>query len=322
MSHEVEMVDGVAQMAYAGETPWHGLGTKVAPDLSPIQIMSKAGLDWSVEKETMTTASGVEIEGKKALVRSADNKVLDVVGGNWNPVQNSDAFEFFSEYTLAGDMEMHTAGSLKGGQMVWALAKVKESFDILGGDQVDSYLLFSNPHKYGKAIDVRFTPIRVVCNNTLSMSLGEKVANSVTLNHRNEFNPAMVKEQMGIASEKFAKYKEMATFLSTKKFSMDALVQYYNEVFPRTYQGKKDVQVKTFSDLSSNGQKAYSFLETQPGANYGEGSWWQALNSVTYLTDHKMGREVDSRLSSAWFGANQTRKIRAVEKAVEYAVSA
>ena len=322
MSHEVEMVDGVAQMAYAGETPWHGLGTKVAPDLSPIQIMNKAGLDWSVEKEAMTTASGIEIEGKKALVRSSDKKVLDVVGDGWNPVQNQDAFEFFSEYTLAGDMEMHTAGSLKGGQMVWALAKVKESFDILGGDQVDSYLLFSNPHKYGKAIDVRFTPIRVVCNNTLSMSLGQNVANSVTMNHRNAFNPDMVKEQMGIASEKFAKYKEMATFLSTKKFSMDALVQYYNEVFPRTYQGKKDINVKNFVDLSTNGQKAHSFLETQPGAHFGEGSWWQALNSVTYLTDHKMGREVDSRLSSAWFGANQTRKIRAVEKAVEFANAA
>jgi phage/plasmid-like protein (TIGR03299 family) len=320
--HEVEMVDGVAQMAYAGETPWHGLGTKVEPDLSPIQIMSKAGLDWSVEKEAMTTASGIEIEGKKALVRSSDKKVLDVVGDGWNPVQNKDAFEFFSEYTLAGDMEMHTAGSLKGGQMVWALAKVKESFDILGGDQVDSYLLFSNPHKYGKAIDVRFTPIRVVCNNTLSMSLGMNAANSVTMNHRNEFNPDMVKEQMGIASEKFAKYKEMAQFLSTKRFSMDSLVQYYNEVFPRTYKGKKDISVKDFADLSTNGQKAHSFLETQPGAHFGEGSWWQALNSVTYLTDHKMGREVDSRLSSAWFGANQTRKIRAVEKAVEFANAA
>ena len=132
MSHEVEMVNGVAQMAYAGDVPWHGLGTKVAADLSPAQIQQQAGLDWTVEKETMTTASGTEIEGKKALVRSSDNKVLDVVGDNWNPVQNSEAFEFFSEYCLAGDMEMHTAGSLKGGQMVWALAKVKESFDILG----------------------------------------------------------------------------------------------------------------------------------------------------------------------------------------------
>lgn len=321
MSHEVEMINGQAQMAYAGEVPWHGLGTKVASDLAPSQIMQQAGLDWSVEKETMTTASGTVIEGKKALVRSSDNKVLDVVGDNWNPVQNSEAFEFFSEYCLAGDMEMHTAGSLKGGQMVWALAKIKESFDILGGDQVDSYLLFSNPHKYGKAIDVRFTPIRVVCNNTLTLSLGQNVANSVSLNHRTAFNPESVKETLGIANEKFAKYKETAQFLASKKFSVESLVQYYNEVFPRTYQGKKEVTVKDFSDLTNNAQKAYSFLETQPGANFGEGSWWSALNSVTYLTDHKMGRETDSRLTSAWFGANQSRKVKAVEKAVEYALA-
>ena len=252
MSHEVEMIDGQAQMAYAGELPWHGLGTKVASDLAPSQIMQQAGLDWSVEKETMTTASGVEIEGKKALVRSSDNKVLDVVGDNWNPVQNSEAFEFFSEYCLAGDMEMHTAGSLKGGQMVWALAKVKESFDILGGDQVDSYLLFSNPHKYGKAIDVRFTPIRVVCNNTLSMSLGQNVANSVSLNHRTAFNPESVKQTMGIAHEKFAQYKETCEFLASKKFNMNSLIQYYNEVFPRTYQGKQEVNVKEYNDLTNN----------------------------------------------------------------------
>ena len=321
MSHEVEIIDGQAQMAYAGEVPWHGLGTKVASDLAPSQIMQQAGLDWSVEKETMTTASGTEIEGKKALVRSSDNKVLDVVGDNWNPVQNSEAFEFFSEYCLAGDMEMHTAGSLKGGQMVWALSKVKESFDILGGDQVDSYLLFSNPHKYGKAIDVRFTPIRVVCNNTLSMSLGQNVANSVSLNHRTAFNPESVKETLGIASEKFAMYKETAQFLASKQFNMDSLIQYYNEVFPRTYQGKKEVTVQGYEDLTNNAQKAFSFLETQPGAEFGEGSWWSALNSVTYLTDHKMGRETDSRLTSAWFGANQTRKVKAVEKAVEYALA-
>ena len=321
MSHEVEMVNGVAQMAYAGEVPWHGLGTKVAADLSPQQIMQQAGLDWTVEKETMTTASGAEIEGKKALVRSADNKVLDVVGDNWNPVQNSEAFEFFSEYCLAGDMEMHTAGSLKGGQMVWALAKVKESFDILGGDQVDSYLLFSNPHKYGKAIDVRFTPIRVVCNNTLSMSLGQNVTNSVSLNHRTAFNPDSVKETLGIASEKFAMYKETAEFLASKQFSMDSLIQYYNDVFPRTYKGKNPPVVKEYKDLTNNAQKAFSFLETQPGAEFGAGSWWSALNSVTYLTDHQMGRETDSRLTSAWFGANQTRKVKAVEKAVEFALA-
>ena len=318
MAHEVET------MAYAGAVPWHGLGVAVSNDLAPRQMMEKAGLDWSVEKiPTYARVGDQEIPtGVEALVRSSDNKVLTQVGANWNPVQNEVAFDFFAEYCAAGDMEMHTAGSLKGGQMVWALAKIKESFDILGGDQVDSYLLFSNPHMYGKSIDVRFTPIRVVCNNTLTLSLGQQVANSCKLNHRSEFNPEKVKEALGIAHEKFAKYKEMAEFLSTKKFTVESLINYYNEVFPRTYQGKKEVTVQDFKDLTTNGQAAYSFLETQPGAEFGEGTWWQALNSVTYLTDHKMGRSADTRLASAWFGSNQSRKEKAVNKAVEFATAA
>ena len=323
MAHMVET------MAYAGDVPWHGLGVSVSNDLTPQQMMQKAGLDWTVEKHDSFVMindgfGGLKNipTGQQALVRSSDKKVLTNVGEGWNPVQNEEAFNFFNEYVLAGDMEMHTAGSLKGGQMVWALAKVKESFDILGGDQVDSYLLFSNPHQYGKSIDVRFTPIRVVCNNTLSFSLDQKSVNSVKMNHRSEFNPELVKQQMGIAHEKFAQYREMAEFLATKRFSMDSLIQYYNEVFPRTYVGKKGNNVQKFEDLTSNAKKAFELLEVQPGAKFGEGSWWQALNSVTYLTDHVMGRDVDTRLASAWYGVNQTRKIKAANKAVEYAMAA
>ena len=167
------MVAAVESMAYAGEVPWHGLGTKVSDDLSPNQIMVKAGLDWQVNKvPTYARVGELEVPtGQEALVRSSDNKVLTQVGKNWYPVQNEEAFEFFSEYCLAGDMSMETAGSLRDGKMVWGLAKVKESFDIGKNDQVDSYLLFANPHEYGKSIDIRFTPIRVVCNNTLSMAL-------------------------------------------------------------------------------------------------------------------------------------------------------
>ena len=323
MSHEVEMVDGVAQMAYAGEKPWHGLGVEVSNDLTPDQIMRKAGLDWSVEKVPLyfTNRGGKAVSvNKQALVRSTDQKVLDVIGDDWNPVQNENAFEFFSEYVLAGDMEMNTAGSLKGGKNVFALAKVKESFSILGEDQVDSYLLFSNPHEYGKAIDVRFTPVRVVCNNTLTFSLQSKSKNFVKLNHRTKFDADMVKQQMGLASEKFAKYKEMAEFLSTKKFSVESLINYYNEVFPHTY--SKGKEVKAIEDLTKNAKAAMDVLYTQPGANFGEGTWWQALNSVTYMTDHTMGRNAETRLQSAWFGQNQARKVKAVNKAVEYATAA
>jgi len=316
MAHMVET------MAYAGEVPWHGLGTNVPADLGPIQMMQKAGCDWTVSKQQMYVLDGIPVTGKKALIRDSDNSVLDIVGDDWNPVQNDEAFEFFHEYCMAGDMEMHTAGSLDNGRNVWVLAKVKESFSILGDDQVDSYLLFSNPHKYGKAIDVRFTPIRVVCNNTLTMSLNAESKNQVKLNHRTAFDADMVKQTLGIAHDKFEKYKEVAEFLSSKRYTNESLVNYYNEVFPHTYAGSKGKTVESFDDLTKNAKAAFDVLHTQPGATKGEGSFWQAFNSVTFMTDHIMGRSAESRLNSAWFGQNQTRKVKALQKAVEFAEAA
>jgi phage/plasmid-like protein (TIGR03299 family) len=150
MAHQVET------MAYAGEVPWHGLGVPVSNDLTPVQMMEKAGVDWRVQEvETFIEYNNKKMTtGQKALVRETDGRILTTVGENWNPVQNEDAFNFFAEYCLSGDMEMHTAGSLRDGQMVWALAKVKSDFELFGGDRVESYLLFSNPHQYGKAIDI------------------------------------------------------------------------------------------------------------------------------------------------------------------------
>ena len=318
MAHQVET------MAYAGELPWHGLGVPVSNDLTPVQMMEKAGVDWSVQEcESFVDFNGERIStGQKALVRSTDGRVLTNVGKDWNPVQNEQAFEFFSEYVFAGDMEMHTAGSLKDGQMVWALAKVKDSFDLFGGDTVESYLLFSNPHQYGKSIDVRFTPIRVVCNNTLSLSLSMQAERQVKVGHRVEFNPGEVKEALGIASEKLATYREMAEYLGSKRFSMDKLVEYYNTVYPRT--SDKRVQDKKLSvdTLSRNAKQCLDVLETQPGAEFAEGSWWQAYNSVTFVTDHVQGRNADNRMYSAWFGGNQTRKKNALETAIEFAEAA
>ena len=311
----------IETMAYAGQSPWGDIGTQVSNDLSPQQIMEKADLNWSVDKvKTYADYQGEKIPtGLEALVRSSDNKILTQVGKNWEPCQNETAFEFFNEYCLEGGMDMESAGSLKGGKMVWALAKIKESFDVVKGDQVDSYLLFSNPHEYGKSIDVRFTPIRVTCMNTLAMAIKGSAVNGMKVNHRKAFDPQIVKETMGIAHEKFEQYKEVAKFLSKKRFDAQSLIQYYNEVFTRTYKGKDEVIVSAYDDLTTNGQKAFDVLQSQPGANFAQGSWWQALNSVTYLTDHVMGREADSRMTSSWFGANANRKAVAVSKAIEFA---
>ncbi len=316
MAHLVET------MAYSGKVPWHGLGTKVPADLSPAQMLEKAGLDWTVEKiPTYATIDGKKISvGRSALVRSSDFSVLDVVSNDWNPVQNSEAFEFFDEYCRAGDMEMHTAGSLREGKIVWGLAKVKDSFDLFKGDQVDSFLLFTNPHKFGQCIDVRFTPIRVVCNNTLTLSLEQKVKNAVKVTHRTVFDAKSVKEQLGIATDKLQKYKEMAQFLGSKRYTEEKLKEYFANIFPiLVYNKEKGAQRK---EISKSASRALEAIHTQPGAKFAEGSWWQAFNTVTYLTDHEIGRTADSRLTSAWYGPNKNLKIKALETAVEYAEAA
>jgi phage/plasmid-like protein (TIGR03299 family) len=316
MAHMVET------MAYAGETPWHGLGVKVPNDLSPAQMLEKAGLDWTVQK----VPAFADIDGHKtnvgwsALVRSSDQEMLSVVSNDWNPVQNHEAFEFFHEYCAAGDMEMHTAGSLRDGQIVWALAKIKQSFELFRGDTVESFLLFTNPHKFGQSLDIRFTPIRVVCNNTLTLSLSQDVDRMIKKSHRTEFNAADVKEQLGIATDKLAKYKEMAAFLGSKRYTDDTLKQYFNKVFPvLAYNKEKGPQRK---ELSKSATRALETIVTQPGAQFAEGSWWQAFNAVTYLTDHEIGKSADNRLTSAWFGPNKNLKLKALETAVEFAEAA
>jgi len=320
MAHALEMINGEAQMAYAGDVPWHGLGVKVSNDLTPEQMLKAAGLDWTVDPVDLFAEVGDKrlATGHRALVRSSDQRVLDVITDDWNPVQNQEAFEFFNDFVAAGDMSMETAGSLKDGKIVWALAAVKESFELFGGkDKVDAYLHFTNPHAYGQSIDVRFTPIRVVCNNTLTLSLNTKSKNMVKVSHRREFDGDMVKEALGVAKDKLAKYKEMAQYLSQKRYTDESVTDYFKRVFPV-------LTTKTESEkvLSKSAVRALEVIDTQPGAEFGRGTWWQAFNCVTFMTDHEIGRSVDSRLTSAWYGANKNLKTKALETAVEMAEAA
>jgi len=316
LAHELEFIDGVACHAYTGEKPWHGLGFAVADDLTPLQMLDAANLNWTVEKvPAFVNIKGKQIEtGRSALVRSSDDKILDIITDDWNPCQNIEAFEFFNDFVGAGEMSMNTAGSLKGGKIVWGLAKVNDSFELFGGDKVDSYLLFTNPHAYGQSIDIRFTPIRVVCNNTLSLSLNTAASQMTKVSHRSKFNADEVKETLGVAKEKMVTYKEMAAFLGSRQYTNENVVEYFKRIFP-IVTSKEESEKK----LSKNARMAYALLETQPGAEFAQGSWWSALNSVTHMTDHIIGRSVDSRLTSAWFGVNKGLKSRAIDLAVEMA---
>ena len=314
MSHAVET------MAYAGQVPWHGLGKKVLPDLTPSQMLVEAGLDWEVEKQDLVYAKDGQMKraGKKqALIRQSDGRFLDVVSEEWNPLQNSEAFEFFHDFVAAGDMEMHTAGSLKEGQIVWALAKINNAVEVFKGDVIQPYLLFSNPHKFGACIDIRSTDVRVVCNNTLTYALDTTSHSKVRINHRSEFDADYAKEMIGVAKEKLATYAEAAKFLGSKRYTDGSIVDYFNTVFPSMSYNNNA------ADKTSRQAKAcMEVLDTQPGAEFGRGSFWQAFNTVTYLTDHELGRSADTRLTSAWFGVNRKKKMKALDLAVEFAEAA
>lgn len=308
MAHLVET------MAYAGKTPWHGLGASVSNDLTPEEMLRAAGLDWLVEKQDIVLANNPSIMlEQKALVRNTDSKVLSIIGEDWNPVQNHEAFEFFNDFVLSGNMEMETAGSLKEGKMVWALAKVKDSFKIFMNDEVDSYLLFSNPHQYGKTIDVRFTAIRVVCNNTLSYAMKSNTPNSIRLNHCRKFDGNEVKQILGLSHDKLEMLKQQALFLGSKRFNNESLKEYFEKIFP--VNSKED-------KISRNAKMALEVVHTQPGANFAEGTFWQAYNAVTYMLDHKVGRNQDTRLHSSWFGQGLNKKDQAMIVALNMAKAA
>lgn len=336
MAHMVET------MAYAGETPWHGLGVQVTPDLSTDEMLIKAGLDWSVSKRPMfasrmaadgqlTEAHIIPCKGHNALVRDTDEKVLDVVGDNYVPVQNKQAMQFFRDFTDAGDMKLETAGSLDGGRQVWVLANLGDEFELAGGDKVKGYLLLSQPHIYGKALNIMFTPIRVVCNNTLTMALKDGKNNSLRLPHIRPFDEHVqleAKHAMGLAKNMMSEFALEADTLAKTKADEGQVVRYMSALFqPSLLEGTDPIKGSNVIDFNTYNRNLFevkSAMGYQPGANLesSRDTWWGAFNAVTYMADHVMGRDRDKAVTSAWFGERARLKRRALELALGFAHAA
>ena len=159
----------VESLFYVRETPWHGQGIRVEDAPTSEEAIRLAGLDWRVEQKPIFLSDGTEISGNYANVRDKDNKPLGIVGERYKIVQNADAFAF-TDALLGEGVKYETAGSLKDGKIIWLLAKMPESVEILG-DKVDPYMVFTNTHDGSGAVRVCMTPVRVVCNNTLNAAM-------------------------------------------------------------------------------------------------------------------------------------------------------
>lgn len=314
MSHMVET------MAYANEVPWHGLGTKVSDALTPEQMMIAAELDWTVSRRKIVTECGLKTNDWALLVRDSDNKILGPCGKNYIPIQNSEVFKFFDKFVKAGAMKMETAGSLDDGRQVWGLAAINKGFCLPGGDEVNGYLLFSQPHIWGKSMTIMFTPIRVVCNNTLTMALGQR-SNRFTMPHVRIFDQDVAQKAeaaLGLASGHLEAFKVTSELLARVAYDEKQVSKYITQLFqPALILDHEDRSL-----WAKTADEVYNCIHTQPGAAMSEGTWWSALNAVTYYVDHKAGRDRDASLQSAWFGPRAALKRKALDLAVEYAQAA
>ena len=344
MAHQLET------MAWTGDKPWHGLGVEVEPNLTPLEMQEAAGLDWTVSKRPSYTLDAPEwsenvglIQADKTfhIVRDTDNRILSHCGKDYIPIQNKNIFEFFKRFTEAGHMTMETAGSLKEGGEIWGLAKISEDFELAGEDHIKGYLLINQPHIVGRSLIIKLTPIRVVCNNTLTFALQQGGTASFRMPHVKVFGDDAVKaaeEALGLSGERMAEFKEMATLLSKKKAKHSDVLEYVGEVYQPTMikDYRRDQELKAqgkllgeLPPLVENFNKypnlVVNALKQAPGAHLksAKGTWWGALNAVTYVEDHLHESEIPGNtLHSAWFGAAANRKSRALDLAVKYAKGA
>jgi phage/plasmid-like protein (TIGR03299 family) len=319
------MVANVETMAYAHQVPWHGIGTQVSSELTPLEMIKSAGLDWDVRKVPVQFSDNqgklVETDEWNVLVRSDNNRVLGPCGRNYIPFQNHEIFDYYTKFVEAGHMTMETMGSLDEGRHLWALAKTKEYFTLPGNDRVNAYMLISHPHKWGVAASFMFTSIRVVCQNTITMAL-KAGREKFSVPHMANFTAITMKkvdDALGISHELLLEQKNIAETLVKKEFKEAELQKYIATLFqPELLKTPKDCHLGNFRPTAED---AYTALLRQPQIQATKNTWWAALNAVTYYVDHEAGRDRENALNSAWFGTNAKKKRDAVSLAYEFATN-
>ncbi|MFP3801169.1 DUF932 domain-containing protein [Paraburkholderia sp. SIMBA_027] len=314
----------VHSMAYVGEEPWHGLGNQLSPR-QPIDVWAKqAGMDWQINSADVRFVAGNDGLGsihafpdQKVLYRSDTKTPLSVVSSRYQVVQPREILEFYRDLTQAGGFELETAGVLKEGRKVFALARTGQSATLKGRDEVNGYLLLATACDGTLATTAQFTSIRVVCNNTLQIALGDS-AGAVKVSHRSQFDAQAVKKQLGIAVSHWDEFMYRMKALSERKVKPETAEAYFRRVLAYPSNTAKD------SPVAATNERAVK-VATELCSGRGKGSdlasaagtAWGLVNAVTEYVDHeRRARSPDSRLDAAWFGAGATIKQKAWDEAL------
>lgn len=305
MSHMIET------MTYVGATPWHELGVKLDAPPTTREAIVAAGLDWEVGLKDLVTTDGTPVT-HRATYRKSDQKILGVVGPSYCPIQNASAFDWFDPFVTSGEATIETAGSLEGGKRIWVLAKLsRDPSEIVPGDVVQKYLLLANAHDGTLAGRVGFTPVRVVCHNTLSMATEGGESKLVRVFHtKNAVDVlAKVRDIMNLANQSFEATADQYRYLAGKQVCAGDLEKYVKLVFPPRVKPVAAQSEGALAVLREEVAKRSPTLEAirglfEDGAGNQlpgvRGTYWAAYNAVTEYVTHHRGRDAESRLNASF----------------------
>lgn len=289
MAHELSFdSNGNAEAFFAMKPAWHGLGTVLDHAPNSADAMIAANLDWQVSKVPLRTDEGADVDGWYATVRRDTGAVLGVVSDKYRIVQNRHAFDFLDGLISDGELRYESAGALKGGRVVWLLARMPSDDEILPGDISRRYVLFSTSHDGSQAIHAIPTSVRVVCANTLRLA----TSTDKGLIHTGDMKQKLLraKQYLSQFDEKFTLFRDNARLLATRSFTPEQSREYINALFPEVPAGRsKSNRDNKLIQVRSNFVNARNTL---PGM---KGTWWQLLNSVTELVDHDRRKDYRQR---------------------------
>ena len=299
-------------MFYVGAEPWHGLGTKLDNPATAKEAIEAAKLDYQVEIQKVFTESNVEIEGKFATVRMDNLAPLGIVGNYYQPVQNTEAFDFFD--SVVGDKfaMYHTAGALGKGERIWILAKLPGIIEVTNKDVVEKYLLLTNSHDGCSSLKMFFTPIRVVCQNTLSAAMS-KVQGGISIRHTGNIKSKVREAQraLGIAVTFFSDFENEIKMFQKAEIKDNAAEVYVTSLIC----DKDDIDISTRKE---NQIEDILNLYHRPEYAESRGTVWAAYNAITRYVDHSRGASSSqsNRLKSIWLGSGAQLKARAYNTAM------
>jgi len=336
MAHLIDQTTGRDAIAYCGEKPWHGLGHELTPGADIETWKKESGLGYEVicadvQYDRVQIGGDEEVEaermimpGRRVLYRSDTGAALSVVSKGYKIVQPGEVLSFFGKLADIGGFELETAGALSDGKRIWALAKVNDGAPVVGQDVVRPYVLLATSFDGSMSTTAKFTAVRVVCNNTITMAVGgaeglgkvesdvsgAAVSSIVRIPHCNTFNPDEVRLSLGIVGNSWEKWLVNTRIMAERTMSESQADNFAVRLLDSI---QSDADVMESNVRKSRGYKSIMSLFDggSIGSDMAGNSRWAMLNAVTQDVDHNRGRTDSTRMNSAWFGAGEGLKNKA-----------